>query len=131
MPCILKSTLLKDVYKRQGRNYCLNSGETHTFVGNRYQRPDGTMTTNASWRLDVSDDLFEHSGNGACIRISFDIRRTNVDASAASNENVYSGIWVYYRYYGSDGTTVYTTGRGWYLRTTDWHFTATDDARCV
>ena len=113
--------------KYEGRNYCLNSGETHTFVGNRYQRPDGTMTTNASWRLDVSDDLFEHSGNGACIRISFDIRRTNVDASAASNENVYSGIWVYYRYYGSDGTTVYTTGRGWYLRTTDWHFTATDD----
>ena len=85
------------------------------------------MTTTTYYNLDVSDDLFAHSGNGSAIRISFDIKRTDVDASAAASDNVYSGIWVYYRSYGSDGTTVYTTGRGWYLRTTDSSFVATDD----
>lgn len=121
------SSALYAYEKYAGRNYCLNSGETHTFVDNKYKKPNGVMTANTIWNLNVSDDLFEHSGNGATIRISFDIKRTDVDASAAASANVYSGIWVYYRSYGSDGTTVYTTGRGWYLRTTDSSFAATDD----
>ena len=51
--------------------------------------------------------------------ISFDIKRTNVNTSASSTANVYTGVWVYYRYLDTDGTTVKTTGRGWYLRSTD------------
>ena len=39
---------------------------------------------------------------------------------------MYFGVWVYYRYYGTDGTTISTTGRGYYLRTTDSDFVATD-----
>ena len=113
--------------KYPGRNYCLNSAAVHTFVDNRYQNANGTMSTLTYRNLSVSDDLFAHSENGACIRISFDIKRTNVDASAASTANVYSGFWVYYRYYGADGTTVYITGRGWYLYTTAANFAATDD----
>ncbi|MDO5300818.1 MAG: hypothetical protein Q4F18_15420, partial [Clostridia bacterium] len=93
-----------------------------------YRYASGATSTYTGWNLSVSDDLFEHSGNGACIRISFDIKRTDIDASAASTANVYSGIWVYYRYYGGDdGTTLYVAGRGWYLRTTDTSFVATDD----
>ena len=114
--------------KYEGRNYCLNSANVHTFVDNKYRYASGATSTYTGWNLSVSDDLFEHSGNGACIRISFDIKRTDIDASAASTANVYSGFWVYYRYYGGDdGTTLYTTGRGWYLRTTDASFIATDD----
>ena len=112
--------------KYAGRNYCLNSGNTHTFVDNRYRNPNGTMTNYTGWNMSVSDDLFAHSGNGANIRISFDIKRTNVNTSASSTANVYTGIWVYYRYLDTDGTTVKTTGRGWYLRSTDANFVATD-----
>ena len=57
---------------------------------------------------------------------SFDIKRTNIDASAASTAGVYSGFWIYYNLYGADGTTVSTTGRGFYLRTSDANFAATD-----
>ena len=114
--------------KYEGRNYCLDSGNEYTFVGNRYQNPDGSMTVYTQKTLAVSDDLFAHSGNGAAIRISLDIKRTDIDASASSTENVYGGFWVYYRYYGGDdGTTLYTTGRGWYLRVTDTNFQTTDD----
>ena len=114
--------------KYEGRNYCLDSGNEYTFVGNRYQNPDGSMTVYTQKALAVSDDLFAHSGNGAAIRISLDIKRTDIDASASSTENVYGGFWVYYRYYGGDdGTTLYTTGRGWYLRVTDTNFQTTDD----
>ena len=120
------SSALYAYEKYAGRNYCLNSGNTHTFVDNRYRNPNGTMTNYTGWNMSVSDDLFAHSGNGANIRISFDIKRTNVNTSASSTANVYTGIWVYYRYLDTDGTTVKTTGRGWYLRSTDANFVATD-----
>ncbi len=120
------SSALYAYEKYAGRNYCLNSGSTHTFVDNRYRNPNGTMTSYTGWNMGVSDDLFAHSGNGANIRISFDIKRTNVNTSASSTANVYTGIWVYYRYLDTDGTTVKTTGRGWYLRSTDANFVATD-----
>ena len=114
--------------KSAGRNYCLNSGEVHTFVDNKYQTPDGIVTANTQKTLSVSDDLFAHSGNGACIRISMDIKRTNIDASASTTAGAYGALWVYYRYYGGEnGTTLYTTGRGWYLRTIDANFAASDD----
>lgn len=120
------SSALYAYEKYVGRNYCLNSGNTHTFVDNRYRNPNGTMTNYTGWNMSVSEDLFAHSGNGANIRISFDIKRTNVNTSASSTANVYTGIWVYYRYLDTDGTTVKTTGRGWYLRSTDANFVATD-----
>ena len=78
--------------KYEGRNYCLDSGNEYTFVGNRYQNPDGSMTVYTQKTLAVSDDLFAHSGNGAAIRISLDIKRTDIDASASSTENVYGGF---------------------------------------
>lgn len=122
------SAALYAYQKYEGRNYCLNSANVHTFVDNRYRYASGATTNYTGWNISVSGDLFEHSGNGACIRISFDIKRTAIDASASATPGVYSGIWVYYRYYGGeDGTTLYTTGRGWYLRTTDASFAATDD----
>ena len=120
------SSALYAYEKYAGRNYCLNSGNTHTFVDNRYRNPNGTMTNYTGWNMSVSEDLFAHSGSGANIRISFDIKRTNVNTSASSTANVYTGIWVYYRYLDTDGTTVKTTGRGWYLRSTDANFVATD-----
>lgn len=120
------SSALYAYEKYAGRNYCLNSGNTYTFVDNRYRNPNGTMTNYTGWNMSVSEDLFEHSGNGANIRISFDIKRTNVNTSASSTANVYTGIWVYYRYLDTDGTTVKITGRGWYLRSTDANFVATD-----
>lgn len=120
------SSALYAYEKYTGRNYCLNSGNTHTFVDNRYRNPNGTMTNYTGWNMSVSEDLFAHSGNGANIRISFDIKRTNVNTSASLTANVYTGVWVYYRYLDTDGTTVKTTGRGWYLRSTDANFVATD-----
>ena len=57
---------------------------------------------------------------------SFDIKRTDIDASASSTAGVYSGFWIYYYYYGSDGTTMYIAGRGFYMRTDDANFVATD-----
>ena len=120
------SSALYAYEKYAGRNYCLNSGNTHTFVDNRYRNPNGTMTNYTGWNMSVSEDLFAHSGSGANIRISFDIKRTNVNTSASSTANVYTGIWVYYRYLDTDGITVKTTGRGWYLRSTDANFVATD-----
>ena len=113
--------------KYAGRNYCLNSGNAHTFVDNKYRYANGTTSTYTGWNLSISDDLFAHSNNASRILISFDIKRTNVDASATSSGNIYGGIWVYYKYIGSDGSTVYTTGRGWFLRSTDSSFSATDD----
>ena len=109
-----------DLY--DGRNYVLQSQAVHTFVNNRYRQPTGESTTWSSYSLSVSNDLYAHSGNGANIRMSFEIKRSNV---ASTNSNgYYSGIWVFYRYL--DGTTTYTTGRGYYLRISDSDFTATD-----
>ena len=112
--------------KYEGRNYCLDSGNTYTFIDNKYHYESGNASTYTGISLSVSDDLFEHSGQGAVLRFAADIKRTNVDASAASSVHVYSGLWVYYKYADTDGSTK-TTGRGWYLRTTDSSFHATDD----
>ena len=59
------SSALYAYEKYAGRNYCLNSGNTHTFVDNRYRNPNGTMTNYTGWNMSVSEDLFAHSGNGA------------------------------------------------------------------
>lgn len=109
-----------------GRNYVLDSDGPYSFEGGYYKYPSGNVSTYTGLQLSVSDDLFEHSGNGATFRISFDIKRTDIDAASASTAGVYFGIWVYYRCYASDGTTINTTGRGYYLRTTDSDFVATD-----
>ena len=107
-----------------GRNYVPQSHQVHTFVNSTYRYADGSPSTYTGWSLAISPDLFEHSGYGASLRISFEVKRTNVDAAASAG--IYSGVWMYYRYYGADGTTIITTGRGWYLRTTDTDFTSTD-----
>ena len=112
--------------KTNGRNYCLNSAVEHRFVDGYYQPASGGTSTATGQRLDVSDDFFSHSNGLSRMLFSFDIKRTNVDASAASSAGVYSGFWIYYNYYGTDGTTVTTTGRGFYMRTSDANFVATD-----
>ena len=71
--------------KYAGRNYCLNSGNVHTFVDNKYRYANGTTSTYTGWNLSISDDLYAHSNNASRILISFDIKRTNVDASATSS----------------------------------------------
>ena len=110
--------------KYEGRNYCLGSGGEFTFISNRYYE-DGKATSLTLKSLAVSDDFFAHSQNGASIRISLDIRRQGVEASEAATPGVYSGLWVYYLY--SENGQFKTVGRGWYLRTTDASFQATDD----
>ena len=109
-----------------GRNYVLDSDGPYSFEGGYYKYPSGNVSTYTGLQLAVSDDLFAHSGNGANLRLSFEIKRTGIDASTSSTAGVYFGVWVYYKYYGTDGTTIYTTGRGYYLRTTDSDFVATD-----
>ena len=109
-----------------GRNYVLDSDGPYSFEGGYYKYPSGNVSTYTGLQLAVSDDLFAHSGNGATFRLSFEIKRTGIDASTSSTADVYFGVWVYYRYYGTDGTTISTTGRGYYLRTTDSDFVATD-----
>ena len=120
------SSALYAYEKYAGRNYCLNSGNIHTFVDNKYRYASGATSTYTGWNLNVSDDLFEHSGSASNIRISFDLKRTDVDISSASIANVYTGIWVYYRYVDANGNSV-VAGRGWYLRSTDASFVATDE----
>ena len=110
--------------KYEGRNYCLGSGGEFTFISNRYYE-DGKATSLTLKSLAVSDDFFAHSQSGASIRISLDIRRQGVEASEAATPGVYSGLWVYYLY--SENGQFKTVGRGWYLRTTDASFQATDD----
>ena len=110
-----------------GRNYVLNSTGPYSFEGGYYKYPSGNISTYTGLQLAVSDDLFEHSGNGATLRLSFEIKRSSVEAASATTANVYCGIWVYYKYLKDDGVTIATTGRGYYLRTTDTDFSATDD----
>lgn len=112
--------------KADGRNYCLNSAVEHKFVDGYYRLASGGTTTATGQRLDLSDDFFSHSNGLSRMLFSFDIKRTNVDASAAATAGVYSGFWIYYNLYGADGTTVSTTGRGFYMRTSDANFAATD-----
>ena len=110
-----------------GRNYILDSDGPYSFTGGYYTYSSGTVSAYTGIQLPVSDDLFSHSGEGTTLRLSFDIKRSSIDAASASTAGVYFGIWVYYKYLASDGTTVSTTGRGYYLRTTDTDFVATDD----
>jgi len=125
MSSIRSSSLYRyDLYG--GRNYVLNSTGPYNFDGGYYKYPSGNISTYTGLQLTVSDDLFAHSGNGATFRLSFEIKRTGIDASTSATSGIYTGIWVYYKYYNSDGTTISTTGRGYYLRTTDTDFAATD-----
>lgn len=93
------------------------SCQLHRFFQYRYA--NGASSTYTCWNLNISDDLYARSDSGAKIRISFDIKHINVDAGAASTANVYTGIWIYYRYLDTDGTAFKSTGRGWYLRIAD------------
>ena len=111
--------------KYEGRNYCLESDGPFLFTDNRYYDEDGSATYLVQKTLPVSDDLFSHSSSGSAIRISLDIQRQNVDASEATTPGIYSGFWVYYQY--MDAGVLKTSGLGWYLRTTDASFVASDE----
>ena len=111
--------------KYEGRNYCLESDGPFLFTDNRYYDEDGSATYLVQKTLPVSDDLFSHSNSGSAIRISLDIQRQNVDASEATTPGIYSGFWVYYQY--MDAGVLKTSGLGWYLRTTDASFVASDE----
>ncbi|MBR6570009.1 MAG: hypothetical protein IKK75_06095, partial [Clostridia bacterium] len=126
MSSIRSSSLYRyDMYG--GRNYALDSGGPFSFEGGYYKYPSGTVSAYTGVQIATSDDLFEHSGNGATFRLSLDIKRSGIDASTSASSGIYFGVWIYYKYYGSDGTTINTTGRGFYLRTTDSDFVSTDD----
>ena len=116
---------LYDLYS--GRNYALASDETQTFEGGYYKNANGTITAYTGKTIGISGDTFEHSGSGKTLRLSFDIKRTGVDASTSASSGVYSGVWVYYTYLDTSTNTYKTVGRGYYLRTTDSDFVATDD----
>lgn len=111
--------------KYEGRNYCLESDGPFLFTDNRYYDEDGSATYLVQKTLPVSDELFSHSNSGSAIRISLDIQRQNVDASEATTPGIYSGFWVYYQY--MDAGVLKTSGLGWYLRTTDASFVASDE----
>ena len=111
--------------KYEGRNYCLNSDGPFRFTGNRYYNEDGSPAYLVQKTLSLSEDLFPHSNGGTAIRVSLDIQRQDVDASQAATPGIYSGLWVYYRYL--DAGVQKTSGLGWYLRTTDASFVATDE----
>lgn len=120
----VKSTDLYRTEKYGERNYALQSHGMLTFIDSYYRYASGTTTTYTTMSVSVSKDLFEHSGKGTSIRISFDIKRTDL---VPASTGIYSGVWIYYRYYAADGVTVSTTGRGWYLRSTDSDYATTDD----
>ena len=120
------SRYLYDLYS--GRNYALASDAVTSFSGGYVLNSNGTSTGYCGKQIAVSQDTFEHSGNGKTLRLSFDIKRTGVDASTSSTVGVYSAIWVYYTYLDTATNTYKTTGRGDYLRTTDSDFVATDSS---
>ncbi|MEA5016945.1 MAG: phage tail spike protein [Candidatus Limiplasma sp.] len=123
---ILTSVRASSLYRNEkygGRNYALESHREIPFSGAYFVNSQGVVTGSTLATLSVSDDFFLHSGSGASMRLSFDIRRENVQGNTS---NYYGGVWVYYRYLGADGVSVLTTGRGWYLRVTDADFVATD-----
>lgn len=122
----IKSSTTYRYEKYSGRNYALDSRSECLFTGGYYTYPSGSVSSYTGLQLAVSDDLFAHSGHGQGIRISFEIKRTNVEAASASTKNVYGGVWIYYSYYDSSSGTTKTTGRGYNLRTTDSDFENTD-----
>ena len=109
-----------DVYGE--RNFVLLSHLHATFIDNRYVNASGTATQYAQIGFTLSEDLYAASGQGKNLYISFDIKRTNVVATA---DNIYSGVWINYSYWGENWDTV-TSNWGWYLRDTDSDFQATD-----
>ena len=121
---VRSSTLYQsDLY--HARNYALNSHLECKFVGGKYH--NGTSQTSTSTiSYSVSDELFEHSNEGASLRLSVDILRSSVDAASASAVNVYSGLFIYFTYLNANGQET-VSGLGYYLRTTDSDFHATDD----
>jgi len=123
----IRSSSLYRYDRYGGRNYALASHTGIKFTGGYYTYASGTVTAYTGVQVATSDDLFDHSGNGATLRVSFDIKRTDVEAASAATAGVYGAVWIYYKYIGDDGSTVYTTGRGYYLRTSDTDFVATDD----
>ncbi len=120
----VKASTLYRAEKYGGRNYALNSNATTTFIGGYLVNSSGQTTTGTSQTISVSDDLFEHSNNGQVLRISFDIYRYNVVPNASG---YYGGIFCYYRYLSTDGVTILTTGRGYYLKSTDLDFESSRD----
>nr|DAR65572.1 MAG TPA: hypothetical protein [Caudoviricetes sp.] len=110
-----------DVYGE--RNFVLLSHLHATFIDNRYVNASGTATQYAQIGFTLSEDLYAASGQGKNLYISFDIKRTNVVATA---NNIYSGVWINYSYWGENWDTV-TSNWGWYLRDTDSDFQATDN----
>jgi len=117
------SSALYAFEKYAGRNYLLDSGNTLTYTGGYYQQNGGNY--GYTKYLYASDDFFPHSNGLKNMYLSFDIKRTNVDASTATSVGIYFGVFIYYRYYNTSGTLT-TSGRGYYLRTTDASFVATD-----
>jgi len=122
----IRSSALYRYDQYGGRNYALDSHVEVKFVGGYYTYASGTTTSYTGVQIYTSDDLFAHSGGCQTLRMSFDIKRTNVEAASASTAGVYSGVWIYYQYLDDSGNTK-VTGRGYYLRTTDSDFAATDD----
>ncbi|MBQ7887116.1 MAG: phage tail protein [Clostridia bacterium] len=112
-----------DLY--HARNYALKSNIACKFIGGKYHN-GSSQTNTVTITYNVSDDLFEHSHDGASIRISVDILRSEVEAASASTAGVYSGMFLYFTYLDDSGAET-VSGLGWYLRTTDTDFRATDD----
>ena len=122
----VRSSALYRYDRYAARNYALLSHTQHTFVNGYYRYDSGLTSTISTLSTQVSPDFFEHSGGMSNMRLSFEIKRTNVNATTASTPGTYSGIWIYYRYLADDGVTISTAGRGAYLYTTDADFKATD-----
>ncbi len=103
-----------------GRNYALDSEKTRTFVDGFLLNEDGTASANRFAILKFSPDLFANSTGSAGLRLSFDIKYSDVvpaDGKAFS-------CWFYYTKLSDAGDPV-TSGVGWHLSgsgtvTTDW-----------
>ena len=117
------SSALYAFEKTAGRNYLLDSGNELTYSGGYYQLNGGNYGYNKF--LYASDDFFAHSEGLKNMCLSFDIKRTGIDASTASTAGTYFGMFIYYNY--NNNGTISTAGRGLYMKTTDANFVATDD----
>lgn len=117
------SSALYAYEKYAGRNYLLDSANELTFIGGYYQQNGGN--SGFTKLLYLSDDFFSHSERLKNMYLSFDIKRTDIDASTAATVNNYFGMFLYYNSYNDSGTLT-TTGRGFYMKTTNSNFAATD-----
>ena len=103
-----------------GRNYALDSEKTRTFVDGLLLNEDGTASANRFAILKFSPDLFANSTGSAGLRLSFDIKYSDV---VPADGKVFS-CWFYYTKLSDAGDPV-TSGVGWHLSgsgtvTTDW-----------